>query len=156
MTSQRFPTLLAILGLLSLGAAWAQESTPKQPQKKPQPDLAGLERRLADLDDRLAKLTKEVQDLRAALQAAPAKPRPGDKTTVNMFTLKHTRAPNIARLLHELFPEKDGTTLRFGTEPTSNTLVVRGSPAELDMVEALVSKLEDIAQAREGKQPPAK
>jgi hypothetical protein len=139
-----------LFGLLVPGSTRAQEP-PAGRQEKPQPDTASLERRLADLQAEIVKLRKEVQSLRTERNTPPVSLQPGGKTVVDVFTLKHAKAAAVAKALHDLFPEKDGLTLRIASEPNSNTLVVRGSREELDMIEAIITKLEAVAQEQSGK-----
>lgn len=151
MTSRHFPGLMALLvGLLVLGSTWAQEPSARQ-QEKTQSDTASLERRLADLQAEIAKLRKEVQGLRTERNTPPVSLQPGGRTQVNVFTLKHAKAAAVAKALHDLFPEKDGLTLRIASEPSLNTVLVRGSREELDVVEAIISRLEAVGQEQSGK-----
>jgi hypothetical protein len=132
-------------GLLFLGAAAGGPAG--DPQKKVPQDNPALERRVAELEDQIGKLRKEIQSLRAN----PKVPQVGlglARTEVSVFVLKHTRAAGVAKALTELFPEKDGLTLRITSEPVSNMVLVRGSREELDVVEAVISKLEDSASRK--------
>jgi Bacterial type II/III secretion system short domain len=92
-----------------------------------------------------------VQGLRTERNTPPVSLQPGGKTVFNVFALKHAKAAAVAKALHDLFPEKDGLTLRIASEPTLNTVVIRGSREESDVVEAIITRLEAVAQEQNGK-----
>jgi Skp family chaperone for outer membrane proteins len=151
MTCPRFSGLLAlILGLIVLDAGRGQEP-PADLKKKAQTEASSADRRIADLEALIGKLTKEVQSLRAELKAPAANLRPRARMDVNVFTLKHANAKRVAQALRDLFPQRDGLTIRVACEPSLSILLVRGSQTELEVVEALINRLEDAAQERKGK-----
>jgi type II secretory pathway component GspD/PulD (secretin) len=144
-----------------------------EPQRAPgQKDAAGLEKRIAEIDRQIALLQKELQALRTAksLPAAPAddetrrllraqreieelihelmeKKKKDLPPAFNVFSLKHAKAGEVAKALQELFPEKDGRTVRIAAVPSLNAVLVRGSQTESEIVEAIISKLEALGEA---------
>lgn len=161
MAARRWFGALALLGLLALGAVRGQ-GPPAAPQSLgapgagsatlrqngPPPAPANLERRVSELEARVRELTGELKGLRRELKPAPAGP---GRAEVSLFTLKHTKAVDVAKVLKKLFPDKDGLSLRIASDAASNTVVARGSRPDLEVVEAVISKLEDVAEKGRGK-----
>ena len=136
--------LALLVSLMLVGAVWAQD-LPAARQKKTRPDFAALETRITQLENQLAKLTKELQD-RQTDRKAPAVAV--DKIRIQFFVLKYAEASGLAKALQNLFPEKDGLTLRITSEPNLNVVLVRGSHEELELVVPIISELDKTAQDR--------
>jgi hypothetical protein len=129
MTSTRMLGLLMfVLGWCVIGAAMAQEPG-ADPQNK----------------------TQAVQRAKAELPPVGA---PAGKNEIRVLVLRHAKAAGVAKALQELLPKSDGFTIRFASEPNLNVLLIRsGSSEDLEVVQAVVDRLEKIAQEleREGK-----
>lgn len=158
MFSRTLVTLIALsFSLLAATDARAQ-ARPADRKEKQQAEIASVEKLIANLQSEIDQLKKELQIARpdrnkpavgfqpVGFQAGGNPP--GGKTTVKIFTVKYAKAPTIAKALHDLFPEKDGVTLRIACEPNLNILMVRGNAEELDLAEAITSKLESVAQEK--------
>lgn len=143
MTSR---SLILLAGLLLVGPAWAQAPPADRPPKAP-PDAAPLERRLAALEDQVAKLLKEVEILRKDLKS----PQADATSEFKIFALKHAKASEMAKTLQELLQKKDEQTLRIVADPASNSVVVRGNREQLDVVEAIIARLDELSRERGGK-----
>jgi RNA polymerase sigma factor (sigma-70 family) len=128
-----------------------QGTDPQPKDKKNQTDNAPLERRLAALEDQIARLLKEVQSLRRELKAGATTsgrvvPKLPTRGELRVFTLRFARAAEVAKVLQELFvgPKGRDTDLRIVSSGT-NTLIVYGTQMQLDQIEALLVRLEDSA-----------
>jgi type II secretory pathway component GspD/PulD (secretin) len=135
----------------------------RQPQLNPGGTEKGnraLEKRMAALEDQIVKLLKEVQSLRQDLKLTPSQPPQDLKLTpsqppprlpergeLRIFHLKDARASDMVKLLQEIFPDgKVGATpLRIAADWSTNSLVVSGSPAQLEEIEAMLSRLDENA-----------
>jgi type II secretory pathway component GspD/PulD (secretin) len=175
--------LSLLLGFLVLSAAWAQQPRAGRQKKEPAPDTAALKARIAELETQIAKmnselrhvlavvkdpavspqvaaldaqianLTKELQSVRAVAKASAPSPQLAGKNPVAVFPLKYAKATSIAKALQDLLQGMDGVTLRIATEPSLNTLLVLGSPEELAVVEAVITRLEAVAQNQAAPKP---
>jgi hypothetical protein len=125
------PALALLLGLPAAAPAG-------QPQPPPQrPDAAALDRRLAELEAGLARMTKEVQALRGDLKRlAPAPP----ESEYRVYTLKNADGTKLAKTLQELLGDRD---LRVVCDPQTNSLLVRGDRETMAVLEALITRLDD-------------
>lgn len=72
----------------------------------------------------------------------PMEEASADLKKVHSFPLKDAKAAAVAKVLQDLFPEKDGFTLRITSDPGSNTLFIRGNPEEMKKVEAIIRKMD--------------
>jgi hypothetical protein len=137
MTPQRFSWLLTLLLAVPPGPARAQA-----------PSTAAVERHLKELELQIDRLTKEVQILRAELKAPAAIPVLGGKTDISVYELKYAKAGVVAKAMQDLFPEKDRLTLRIASDAGLNVLLARGNRAELEVLEACIVRLEELAQRK--------
>jgi hypothetical protein len=152
MTARTVATVLPLLVCLPIvGSAGAGDppGDPKQPAAR-RTDPAALERRLADLEAKLVQMTKEVQGIRNDLKAAaPAEERP----ELQVLKPKNLEGTQLAKTLHEFLGDKN---LRIVCDPQTNTLLVRGDRNQLELVEALVVRLDEAAPkpaAKTGEKP---
>jgi hypothetical protein len=133
-----FPCLLLVRPM----PAGEQPDKPKQtPAQKP--SLASVERGLAEMEAKLAQMTKEVQGLRGELKTLTAA---GATTpmiqSIKVWRLNHLNSVQLARTM-ETFLE--GRAIRIIPDPQTNSLLVQGDEDHLNVAEALVSKLENLA-----------
>jgi hypothetical protein len=94
--------------------------------------------------DALDQLEQAVRDMKSRL--ASAKPTAG--TEVKLFSLRNTKADEVAETLEVLFRTGSRTgpptmKVRFAVHTSTNTLIVEGSSTDLGMVETIVTGLED-------------
>lgn len=89
-------------------------------------------------------------------QVKPIQGGPPLNSEVHVLVLKHSKSDGVAKALRELFPEKDGLTLRIASEPDMNALLLRGSPEEVDKIYAVIDKLEKIAHETKMKKEEAR
>jgi hypothetical protein len=90
---------------------------------------------------------KLVNDLSAGWAfPAPARPEPPavPAATIKTFLLRNVPAEEAARVLDELFQGQK--SLRIAAHARSNTVFVQGAPADLIVVEAVVTRLDTAAQ----------
>jgi type II secretory pathway component GspD/PulD (secretin) len=81
----------------------------------------------------------------------PAPPAP-IKSEVRIFSLRNAEAAEVAKTLKELFQGHESRSIRIALHPSTNSLVVRGAGADLETVEAVIVKLDDLsAGAKKGK-----
>jgi hypothetical protein len=109
----------------------------KNPQK-PEPAVADPARRIAQLEARLAELTKELEALRKAGKLVVAE----TKAVILDFQLKNRKAPDVAKILQDLFHEKEGAGFRVAIDNQRNSVVVRCGRERMDEVEAVIHRLE--------------
>lgn len=141
MTSRTLAPVLALLVCLPMVGSAGDGDPPGDPKQPParRTAVAALERRLADLEAKLVQMTKEVQGIRNDLKAqAPA----AERAEFQVFHLKNSQGTQLAKTLQEFFADK---TLRIVCDPQTNTLLVRGDRNQLELVEALVSRLDEAA-----------
>jgi RNA polymerase sigma factor (sigma-70 family) len=112
-------------------------------------DLANLQRRLGGLEKQIQALTKELEVLRQNLQAAAAAPT----GKVRIFSLQKLSAFEVANTLKELFATRlAAKTLSIASPQESNSILVQGSPKDLDNIEAVISRLE-VLPVKKGVDP---
>ena len=116
-----------------------------EPAAAPQPtaartDRAALERRIADLEARVAELLKEVRALRAALPgvSSPAEEKPETR----VFPLKYAEAPAVADLLGRVLKSSAGPRLRIAADPRTNCLVIQGTRDQIAEIAGLIERLD--------------
>jgi type II secretory pathway component GspD/PulD (secretin) len=150
MIARGWATGLALL-LLVAPAALGQDTTLRPPKGVAEdPARVILSRRLELVEKQLAALTKEVAELRKRPRP-PAAPEPM-KAEVRIFPLRNAEAAEVAKTLKELFQGHGTSSIRIALHPSTNSLVVRGGGADLETVEAVIVKLDDLsAGAKKGK-----
>lgn len=109
---------------------------------------ADVENRLAELEEHVAALLKEVRALREQSKALAAKGPKGDE--VNIFALKHADAGSMAKMLKQLLQGPDSRSLSIAVDDRTNSLVVRGGREQLEVIEAIIARLEEKS-AKSGK-----
>jgi RNA polymerase sigma factor (sigma-70 family) len=67
----------------------------------------------------------------------------------SVFVLKHAKAPEVERILRNLYREQDAKSINLAVDERTNAVIVRAVPRIIDEVEALLSRLED--QIEKGK-----
>jgi type II secretory pathway component GspD/PulD (secretin) len=140
------PLLVLLFGLL-VSRAETQEPPPAKPSQKTQPaDTAALERRVATLEAQVAGLKKEIEKLRSEPKAPAVA-----KVELKIFTLKHAKAGETTKVLLELLRERDGQSPRIVGDPGSNTVLVRGSREQLEMIDAVITRLDEASDKRGAK-----
>jgi RNA polymerase sigma factor (sigma-70 family) len=70
-----------------------------------------------------------------------------------VFKLKHADAGRLARTLSELLDGKEMAQVRIVADPASNSLLVRGRREQVELVEALITRL-DEAETDQERPPP--
>jgi hypothetical protein len=75
----------------------------------------------------------------------PAKPAAADAPKVSVFTLKYTRAEDMARLLAQLLGNKGHS---FAADERTNSIVVSGQATEMEQIQAVLARL-DVPTAAE-------
>ncbi len=79
------------------------------------------------------------------------KPQQQNKTVEEIFKLEYAAAAEVAKALDALFANTPGPTFKTVDYPfPTNAVIVKGTREELEMAEAVISKLEDIAEKRAG------
>jgi type II secretory pathway component GspD/PulD (secretin) len=141
MTSRMALSAAAILGVSM--AAGADSPRPEDKGGEPKHALTSndVDRRLAELEQHAAALLKEVQALRAESKALAAKNVRADE--VRIFALKHADAAGMAKMLKQLLQGPDAKTLSIAADDRTNSVVVRGGSEQLEVIEAIISRLEE-------------
>lgn len=112
-----------------------------QPQKQ-EPPGTDAARRIAQLEVRVAELTKELEALRKGRKLVPVESKP----VIMNFALKNRKAPDVAKILLDLFQDKDGTALRVAIDNQKNSVLVRCGREQMDEVEAVIHRLESAEE----------
>jgi beta-lactamase regulating signal transducer with metallopeptidase domain len=73
---------------------------------------------------------------------------PTPERAVKIYPLQHARAAAVSRILKALFADKEGKSLHFTVDETTNLLLVRGSAADQEAVAAIVERLEASSRAK--------
>lgn len=101
------------------------------------------------------------QDRDSARQKGPGFGNPNPRTEVRIMTLRDSDSVEMARTLRELFSGDDVKKIRLALHSSTNSIVITGATDELDKIEAVVKRLDDIAAEKkvarpDGKQPKIK
>jgi Bacterial type II/III secretion system short domain len=110
-----------------------------------------VDRRLAELEAHVAGLLKEVQSLRAQSKALAA--QPGRSDEFNIFALKKADAAGMARMLKQLLQGPDAKNLSIAVDERTNSVVVRGSREHMEVIEAIIMKLESAKAEKTDEKP---
>ena len=70
----------------------------------------------------------------------PAQPQPN--LEVNIFTIRNGKAQELAGAIRELFPSDAANPLYIASDPNTNSIMVRGTAGDLEVVEAILLKIE--------------
>ncbi len=70
----------------------------------------------------------------------PAQPQPN--LEVKIFTLLNGKAQELAGAIRELFPSDPANPLYVASDPITNSIIVRGTEGDLEVVEAILLKIE--------------
>lgn len=97
----------------------------------------------------LAGVSRATQPPRTQATAAKAAPPAAGKAEVNILQLKNAVAPDMVKLLQQLFPDKDGRSLRLVADPRTNSVIAMGPRDQLDVIEAILQKLDESSKDRE-------
>jgi type II secretory pathway component GspD/PulD (secretin) len=138
MLRRTLPTLLSLLLGLVTTAAPAQE----RPPPVSRPDLASLERRLGEVEKQLGLLLQEVKSLREELRP-PAVPPLTARAEVKIFVLRNTAPSPVVKVLQDLLQGRDGRALVITADQRTNSVLVRGHPEHLQLIEALIARLDE-------------
>ena len=123
--------LLAAILAAALCAPAARAADAPKPQPKPAP--ASTEQRLADLERQLEAILKEVRQLRQELAAAP------QPQVLTVIALKYVEAAKAAKELGPLFANPGADVI---ADQRTNSLVLRGTEAQIKQARAVIEKLE--------------
>jgi hypothetical protein len=141
-------TLAATLFLLPCLLCVRPSPASEQPDKTKQPpaqkpNVASIERGLAEMEAKLLQMTKDVQALRGELKAmAPVREKP---PSFHIFTLKHANAVQLANTLADFL---DGKIYRIVSDPRTNSLLVQCDLEHSEVMEAIISRLDMPVEKR--------
>ncbi len=127
-----------LFSLVFLSPSPAQGLRPPPVEAQP-----SAERRLEVLQKEVEALSKELERLRNIERLA--QPAPGEKTDTRAFALKFSKAPEIAKVLQELFGAGE-KRLRLAVDEKANKIVATGSAIDLTTVQALLTKLDQAPE----------
>ncbi len=140
MVTRCLAGILVLLPCLAL----AQEPRRRPIQELPKPtDLTELLTRLERLESRLASLLKDLEAMRKEQKARPAPV--AVKTQVRIFTLRQADAAEIIKTLQELLQGDERGRVRIALHQSSNSVIVRAGEEDLEMIEAVVQRLDVLA-----------
>jgi hypothetical protein len=147
-----------LLGLASVPGAFGQPPERGRGRDGLAVDLPALVRRVAELEKQVETLNKEMEALRkdgkapapAPASAAPtasssggaSAPAPEVKTQVRIFILREADVTDIAKTLVELYRGDNSKSVRIAPNKSTNSLVIRCRPDEIDEIEGIVTRLE--------------
>jgi type II secretory pathway component GspD/PulD (secretin) len=118
--------------LLFIPAARAQERTDPRRPASPAAD-----KRLADLEEQLKKLTAEVQSLRQ-------EPRAPGEVAVTAHVLKEAKAADAAKILETLYDTP--RAVRVAHDARTNTVFIRADPATREDIQRVLQLLDQPAE----------
>jgi type II secretory pathway component GspD/PulD (secretin) len=137
------PRTLAVILFLLPCLLFVRPTAADEPKEAKQPPGqrtdAPQERRLDELEAKVAQLTKELRGLRNDLKAPAPAP---EKTEVKTFLLKSAEGTRLTRTLQEFLGDKDEKNFRIICDVPTNRLLVRGSQEQLATVEQLIVLLD--------------
>jgi hypothetical protein len=87
---------------------------------------------------------------------APPVAAPAEKQEIRVYALRHASAPEVARVVRELFSgavHRGGPSVTIGTDPRTNSLILSGTQHDLDSVEAVLQRLDSAASAEPPEAP---
>lgn len=113
-----------------------EQTTPKRDTKE-----AILQKRIKDLEDRLATMNREVASLRKELKSPPP-----PSAQLKTFPLRYLVADEFARSLQLLF--RTSATVRVTADARTNSILVYGIAEDLKLLEAILARLDRKAPAR--------
>jgi hypothetical protein len=147
MTRRTFAAMLFLFPCLLFVRPMPAGGQPDKPKPPPaqKPSLASVERGLAELEAKLAQMTKEVQSLRGDLKGLARTP---EFPNIKLIALKNMEGTQLARTLQEFVGAKEGKSLRIVCDQQTNSLLLQGDDNELFVVEAIIGKLENQAAAK--------
>jgi type II secretory pathway component GspD/PulD (secretin) len=146
MISRSLVAGLALLGCLSLaGLSAGQERRPEAQSDPGQGrNPADLERRISALEKQLQRLTQEVAA--AGKEIKPPLPRQAaENAPIKFYLLQHADAAEVAKTLQELLDGDETKAVRIAAHPSTNNIVMRGNPEILEVLEAIIKRLEEAA-----------
>lgn len=144
MTIRPLAAILSAAACLTVATARADQRPPENPKpERSGAQPASLEQRIAALEDRAGKLLQEAQALRNELKAQkePAEAR----SEFEIIRLKHMESSRLAKILQELIQGKDDKDLRIVADAPTNSLIVRGTLKQLELVRSIVLRRDEAA-----------
>lgn len=106
-----------------------------------QQELDAAKAKLREAEAKLKEAELAVQhDAKSTRKLAPAA-----NIEVKVFTLRYAKAPEVSRSLKDLFPEKDGWSLRITANEGTNSLLVRGTEKDLKAANKVIELLEKMS-----------
>lgn len=84
-----------------------------------------------------------------AASPAPVAPASSESARVAVLPLAHAVAQQVTQVVQASFARRGGCTLMVVPDPRTNSLIVSGSPSEVEEVRELVAKLDvEVESAR--------
>lgn len=97
----------------------------------------------------LTKYVREIDEAAATRSREKASPPKAETPQLEMtvFRLKHTSADEAAKVVGEVFngPGRGGDRVKVVADAASNSLLVQGSPADVETIRRLLDKAIDVA-----------
>jgi RNA polymerase sigma factor (sigma-70 family) len=118
---------------------------PELTQRKPQEEsnLADFQRRLEDLEKRIAAVMARLESVLVEQKRGVA--QRGGKKDVKIYPLRNLKAEEVCATIQQLFPqnfqEPNGS---IAISPSTNTVILYGYPEDLQMSERIISRLEEL------------
>ena len=123
-----------------------------------------LKRQVEELKDQVARLREMIVVLEEKLATSQTKEKkqsvvpPAPKTQVKIFALRNAECQEIAMTLTQLLQPLDGgggfrnapaplRSPRIATHQSSNSVLVQGTEEDLEMVEGIISRLDELPAA---------
>jgi type II secretory pathway component GspD/PulD (secretin) len=136
-------------------------TSPLQPQtesnigdlgQKRQPSIENLksfEQQYKELENQLQQLTEEGESQQNEIK--PPLPRQATNSAiVRLVSLRKADAAEVANTLQKLLDGEEVNTLRIATHQSNNSIILRGNPKCVEMLEAILTRLDEEAAQTEG------
>lgn len=130
---------LAGFATLSLAAiVFAQPKEPTPLEKKPA--APSVDQRLAEMEQRVAALIKELHGLRDEL--AKGSDKGTSQSDVKIYRLQHADAAKTVSILQGLLQGKDGQQMKIVADVRTNSILLAGRADLHELVEAIIERLD--------------
>jgi Bacterial type II/III secretion system short domain len=134
--------IAVVIGIVNVGAVSVQAQPGGKPADRNLAEAELLRERCLQLEAAIRKLEVElVKQEKAKAQAA-------EQIGISIVTVKDMPAADLAKTLRELFPEKSNPSLTIAGNAATNSVLIRGLPAQRAEVEAVVQRLETLWRDR--------
>jgi len=112
---------------------------------------ASVERRVAELEAQLARLQRELKELRGAKVAAPAKP---DAPETRVFALRYVSADAMVDSLKPLITGESAKETRIVADARTNRVIVQATTKRMEAFSKLILLIDSVVGDDQGAKTP--